>query len=286
MSDPTPPDEAPTDDALAHSARLQALIREQIAAAGGAIPFWRFMELALYAPGLGYYSAGATKFGGAGDFVTAPELGPLFAECVAGALAPALRQLGPQARFLEIGAGSGRFAGDAIAQLLELEAMPARYAILEPSADLRERQRARQADRAADGRQCASAAAATCRRDRGRIVAETIIRISVVEQMRMRQRVVQIDHLDRDQLRDRVATRFARIPVTRGFAEAVVADALEQRFAIGGVAVARHRRDPDRPGHAAHTYRGRTLALEQCADGCEDAARDVGSTHIYIVNWA
>ena len=142
MSDPTPPDEAPTDDALAHSARLQALIREQIAAAGGAIPFWRFMELALYAPGLGYYSAGATKFGGAGDFVTAPELGPLFAECVAGALAPALRQLGPQARFLEIGAGSGRFAGDAIAQLLELEAMPARYAILEPSADLRERQRA------------------------------------------------------------------------------------------------------------------------------------------------
>ncbi len=68
------------DDALAHSARLQALIREQIAAAGGAIPFWRFMELALYAPGLGYYSAGATKFGAAGDFVTAPELGPLFAE--------------------------------------------------------------------------------------------------------------------------------------------------------------------------------------------------------------
>ena len=137
MSDPTP-----TDDALAHSARLQALIREQIAAAGGAIPFWRFMELALYAPGLGYYSAGATKFGAAGDFVTAPELGPLFAECVAGALAPALRHLGAQARFMEIGAGSGRFAGDAIARLLELEAMPARYAILEPSADLRERQQA------------------------------------------------------------------------------------------------------------------------------------------------
>ncbi|MGY1410654.1 class I SAM-dependent methyltransferase [Luteimonas sp. A611] len=131
-----------SDDALAHSARLQALIREQIAAAGGAIPFWRFMELALYAPGLGYYSAGATKFGAAGDFVTAPELGPLFAECVATALAPALRYCGEAACFLEIGAGSGRFAGDAIAQLLELEAMPARYAILEPSADLRERQRA------------------------------------------------------------------------------------------------------------------------------------------------
>ncbi len=135
-------DSTPTSDALDHSARLQALIREQIAAAGGAIPFWRFMELALYAPGLGYYSAGATKFGAAGDFVTAPELGPLFAECVAAALAPALRQCGPQARFLEVGAGSGRFAGDAIAHLLELDAMPARYAILEPSADLRERQHA------------------------------------------------------------------------------------------------------------------------------------------------
>ena len=135
-------DSTPTSDALDHSARLQALIREQIAAAGGAIPFWRFMELALYAPGLGYYSAGATKFGAAGDFVTAPELGPLFAECVAAALATALRQCGPQARFLEVGAGSGRFAGDAIAHLLELDAMPARYAILEPSADLRERQHA------------------------------------------------------------------------------------------------------------------------------------------------
>ena len=83
MSDPTP-----SPDALAHSERLHALIGEQVAAAGGAIPFWRFMELALYAPGLGYYSAGATKFGAAGDFVTAPELGPLFAECVANAVAP------------------------------------------------------------------------------------------------------------------------------------------------------------------------------------------------------
>ena len=73
----------PDADALAHSARLRALIRAQIADAGGAIPFSRFMELALYAPGLGYYSAGATKFGAAGDFVTAPELGPMFAACVA-----------------------------------------------------------------------------------------------------------------------------------------------------------------------------------------------------------
>ena len=130
-------------DALAHSAHLQALIREQIAAAGGAIPFSRFMELALYAPGLGYYSAGATKFGRAGDFVTAPELGSLFAECVAEAVAPVIRQLGPEACFVEIGGGSGAFAEHAIKRLMAIDAMPARYAILEPSADLRERQRER-----------------------------------------------------------------------------------------------------------------------------------------------
>ena len=73
----------PDADALAHSARLSRLIHEQIAAAGGAIAFSRFMELALYAPGLGYYSAGASKFGSEGDFVTAPELGPVFAACTA-----------------------------------------------------------------------------------------------------------------------------------------------------------------------------------------------------------
>ena len=81
-------------DAQAHSGRLADLIREQIAGNGGVLPFWRFMELALYAPGLGYYSAGATKLGPGGDFVTAPELGGLFAECVADALSPPLRTLG------------------------------------------------------------------------------------------------------------------------------------------------------------------------------------------------
>src|SRR5699024_5724356 len=115
---------------------------EQIEAAGGAIPFWRFMELALYAPGLGYYSAGATKFGRAGDFITAPEIGPLFAECVAEAVAPVLARLGPEAQMVELGGGSGRFAADALGHLAALQALPARYAILEPSADLRERQRA------------------------------------------------------------------------------------------------------------------------------------------------
>ncbi|MET0327879.1 MAG: SAM-dependent methyltransferase [Luteimonas sp.] len=133
---------SPSADALAHSERLRALIHAQIAEAGGAIPFWKFMELALYAPGLGYYSAGAAKFGAAGDFVTAPELGPLFAECIAEACAPVLQAIGPGAQFFEIGGGSGAFAGDALAHLVALDATPARYAILEPSADLRERQRA------------------------------------------------------------------------------------------------------------------------------------------------
>lgn len=133
----------PDADALAHSEHLRQLLQEQIIAAGGAIPFSRFMELALYAPGLGYYSAGTHKFGMGGDFVTAPELGPLFAATVADALAPVLQQLGPDAVMLELGGGSGAFAEVALKRLLALDALPSRYALLEPSADLRERQRER-----------------------------------------------------------------------------------------------------------------------------------------------
>ena len=143
MSTPPPPG----PEARAHSERLHAHIADEVRTAGGAIPFSRFMELALYAPGLGYYSAGATKFGAAGDFVTAPELGPLFAACVADALAPVLQQLGPAAGFLEIGGGSGAFAEVALKKLMAADALPARYAILEPSADLRERQRERLRER-------------------------------------------------------------------------------------------------------------------------------------------
>ena len=133
----------PDDEARVHSERLAAFIRNEIAAEGGSIPFSRFMERSLYAPGLGYYSAGSTKFGEAGDFTTAPELGPLFASCVAQAVAPVLQQIGPGAEFVEIGGGSGAFAEIMLKRLLDLDALPARYAILEPSADLRERQRER-----------------------------------------------------------------------------------------------------------------------------------------------
>src|SRR5579863_9303024 len=110
----------------AHGERVAALIRAEIAAAGGALDFARYMELALYAPGLGYYSAGATKFGAAGDFVTAPELGAVFARCLARAVAPALRELGG-GDILELGPGSGALAVELLLELEHLDALPARY---------------------------------------------------------------------------------------------------------------------------------------------------------------
>lgn len=133
----------PDADALAHSDQLAAGLREEITRNGGAIPFSRFMELCLYTPGWGYYSAGASKFGASGDFTTAPEMGGLFAATVANALAPVFAQLGNHSRLLELGGGSGAFAEAALLRLAELQAVPARYAILEPSADLRQRQRER-----------------------------------------------------------------------------------------------------------------------------------------------
>ncbi len=130
---------APSADALAHSQRVVAHLATLINEAGGWIPFSRFMDAALYAPGLGYYSAGAMKFGAAGDFVTAPELTPLFARTIARAIAPVLAQTGGDV--LELGAGSGRLAADILGELATLDALPARYFILEVSADLRARQR-------------------------------------------------------------------------------------------------------------------------------------------------
>ncbi len=131
---------APSADAVAHCRRLGKLIADEIAAAGGWISFARFMELALHAPGLGYYSAGARKLGAAGDFVTAPELGPLFGRTLARQAAQVLRA--GVADIIEIGAGSGRLARDLLAELATLDCLPQRYLILETSADLGERQRA------------------------------------------------------------------------------------------------------------------------------------------------
>jgi SAM-dependent MidA family methyltransferase len=132
----------PSADERAHSDRLLQLLREQIAS-HGPLPFSQYMERCLYAPGLGYYSAGKTKFGAAGDFVTAPELGELFARCVINAVQPVLAMLGNDADFLELGGGSGAFAEAALKTLAAGGTLPRQYLILEPSADLRERQRER-----------------------------------------------------------------------------------------------------------------------------------------------
>jgi SAM-dependent MidA family methyltransferase len=131
---------APSPDALAHSQRVVAHLQSLIHEAGGWMSFAQFMEAALYAPGLGYYAAGATKLGSAGDFVTAPEMTPLFGRTLAHALAPVLRETGGD--LLELGAGSGRLAVDLLGELERLDALPARYSILEVSADLRARQHA------------------------------------------------------------------------------------------------------------------------------------------------
>lgn len=129
---------APTPDALAHSRHITVHLQSLIDDAGGWVPFSRYMETVLYAPGLGYYAAGAMKFGAAGDFVTAPELTPLFGRTLAQAIAPVLLETGGEV--LELGAGSGRLAVDVLGELEQLGALPARYSILEVSADLRQRQ--------------------------------------------------------------------------------------------------------------------------------------------------
>ncbi len=121
-----------------HSNVLADLIRREIAAGAGRIPFARYMELCLYAPGLGYYSAGLRKFGSRGDFVTAPELGDLFGRSIARSCATVLQACGGD--ILEFGAGSGRLAVDLLRELEQLDSLPAHYYILERSADLRERQ--------------------------------------------------------------------------------------------------------------------------------------------------
>ena len=138
-----------TPEQAAHSAQLVDRIRDEIDAQQGWISFERFMELALYEPGLGYYSAGAMKFGAAGDFVTAPEISPLFSRCLARQCNEVFAQLG-EADILELGAGSGVMAADVLTELQSLGSLPRNYFILEVSADLRERQKQRIAELAPD----------------------------------------------------------------------------------------------------------------------------------------
>lgn len=133
--------------ALAHSRRVRRAVLAEIEAAGGAIGFADYMRLVLYAPGLGYYSAGAAKFGEAGDFVTAPEISPLFGRVLARQCREVFEACGGD-EVLELGAGTGALAAELLESLTRLGAAPSRYFVLEVSADLRERQRAMIADRA------------------------------------------------------------------------------------------------------------------------------------------
>ena len=141
---PNPRDNLPEPDdrSDAHSRLVADHIRAAIEQAGGSISFAEYMQLALYAPGLGYYNAGATKLGAAGDFVTAPEISSIFGRVLARQCAFVLEQL-DKGQVFEPGAGTGALAVSMLGKLDELGALPERYLILEVSADLRERQEAR-----------------------------------------------------------------------------------------------------------------------------------------------
>jgi SAM-dependent MidA family methyltransferase len=132
---------APSADARTHSAKVVEHIRAAIAASGGWISLADYVNTALYAPGLGYYVAGARKFGADGDFVTAPELTPLFGGALAAQIAEVLTQA--PGDVIELGPGSGRMAADVLAALAARDALPSRYLLLEVSPDLRARQRER-----------------------------------------------------------------------------------------------------------------------------------------------
>jgi SAM-dependent MidA family methyltransferase len=142
---PSPPGRGPQElpppsaDALAHNARVVAHIASAIVAAGGWIPFADYMQAALYAPGLGYYVSGTRKFGADGDFVTAPEMTPLFGSALARQVAEVLART--PGDVIEIGPGTGRLAADLLAALAGRDALPATYRLLEVSPELRARQR-------------------------------------------------------------------------------------------------------------------------------------------------
>jgi SAM-dependent MidA family methyltransferase len=139
---PTPPSDSfppPGDEAKAHSQKLLQHIRHYIDKQCEPITFAQFMNLALYAPGLGYYSAGLQKFGREGDFITAPEISPLFSQCLALQSIPILETF-PHKIILEVGAGSGVMGIEIMQELERQSQLPEKYLILELSADLRDRQ--------------------------------------------------------------------------------------------------------------------------------------------------
>jgi len=129
---------APDTDALEHSQKLCALIEQEIIQ-DGRISFFRFMELALYAHGLGYYSAGSKKLGESGDFITAPEISPLFSRCIARQCEQVFSELDNK-YILEFGAGSGKMVTDILLELEQNNCLPNIYYIIETSAELKQQQ--------------------------------------------------------------------------------------------------------------------------------------------------
>lgn len=125
--------------AEAHCQRVKKFIIDDITEHHNKITFARYMADCLYTPGLGYYSAGARKFGRDGDFITAPEISPLFARCLANHCAVSLKQIA-NGKIIEFGAGTGSLAADLLLALEQQEALPSQYLILEISADLKQRQ--------------------------------------------------------------------------------------------------------------------------------------------------
>lgn len=130
----------PQDIEKSFSLKLTELIKQRIKQAGGWLSFDYYMQLALYAPGLGYYSAGQQKFGEQGDFITSPELGSLFARTLARPVASLIKKT-PDTKILEFGAGSGKLAADLLLELKVLKQLPESYLIIELSAELQQRQK-------------------------------------------------------------------------------------------------------------------------------------------------
>ena len=179
--EPRIPDGVPVPDALSleHSGRATDFIRAKMAVAGGTISVAEFMHHALYAPGLGYYTAGSAKFGSAGDFVTAPEISPVFGRVLAAQCAPVIDDL--SGGILELGAGSGSLAVTMLKKLADLGQLPEAYQILEISPDLTERQRIKIAEEIPDLSSVVSWVSALPENFQGVVIANEVVDALPVE---------------------------------------------------------------------------------------------------------
>ncbi|MEN8166144.1 MAG: SAM-dependent methyltransferase [Pseudomonadota bacterium] len=218
----------PDESAMAVSAQLTRQIQQAMEQAGGRIPFDSFMELALYAPGLGYYLAGSRKFGEAGDFVTAPEISPLFAQCLARQAREVLGAL-DGGEILEFGAGSGVLAADMLLELERLDALPARYLIMELSPELKERQQRTLAQRVPELLSRVVWLEHLPREFRGLVVANELLDAMPVSRFRVTAGGIEECFVEQDE--EGLKEAFAA-PQTPGLAKAV--ERLES--AVGGLA--------------------------------------------------